>query len=77
VPLGRWPVQLYAGFDGGHVGGPSAFVDTDKTLRGQFIGLRGSFGRLSWDAFAGWASRGQRTLDTMRPATGFQLIYQY
>jgi hemolysin activation/secretion protein len=77
VPLGHWPVQLYVGFDGGHIGGPSAFVDTDKTLRGQFGGLRGSLGRLSWDAFAGWASRGQRTLDTMRPATGFQLIYQY
>jgi hemolysin activation/secretion protein len=77
VPLGHWPVQVYAGFDGGHIGGPSAIVDTDKTLRGQFVGLRGSLGRLSWDAFAGWASHGQRTLDTMRPATGFQLIYQY
>jgi hemolysin activation/secretion protein len=77
VPLGRLPVAAYAGIDLGHIGGPSAIPDTDKTLRGQFVGLRGNLGRLSWDAFAGWASHGQRTLETMRPATGFQLIYQF
>jgi hemolysin activation/secretion protein len=77
LPLGRLPAALYAGIDTGHIGGPSAIRDTDKTLRGEFIGLRGNLGAFSWDFFAGWASHGQRALDSIRPATGFQLIYQY
>ncbi|KAF1005599.1 MAG: Hemolysin transporter protein ShlB [Luteibacter sp.] len=77
VPLGQWPVAAYIGIDGGHVGGPSIRNLPDKTLRGEFVGLRGSLGPVSFDAFAGWADKGGRALHTMRPATGFQLVYQY
>lgn len=77
VPLGNLPIAAYAGIDGGHVGGPSIRTLPEKTLRGEFVGLRGSFGRFSFDAFAGWADKGGRALNTMRPATGFQLVYQY
>ena len=77
VPLGQWPLAAYIGIDGGHVGGPSIKNLTDKTLRGEFVGLRGSLGPVSFDAFAGWADKGGRALHTMRPATGFQFVYQY
>jgi hemolysin activation/secretion protein len=77
VPLGGWPVVAYAGIDGGHVGGPSIRALPEKSLRGEFVGLRGSLGPISFDAFAGWADKGGRALNTMRPATGFQLVYQY
>ncbi|UPG94223.1 ShlB/FhaC/HecB family hemolysin secretion/activation protein [Luteibacter aegosomatissinici] len=77
VPLGHWPVVAYTGIDGGHVGGPSIRALPEKSLRGEFIGLRGSLGPISFDAFAGWADKGGRALNTMRPATGFQLVYQY
>lgn len=77
VPLGALPVAAYVGVDGGHVGGPSIKAVPEKTLRGEFVGMRGNAGRFSFDLFAGWASKGGRALDTLRPATGFQLVYEY
>ncbi|KJV36621.1 ShlB/FhaC/HecB family hemolysin secretion/activation protein [Luteibacter yeojuensis] len=77
APLGAWPAAVYLGIDGGHVGGPGIKALPDKTLRGAFAGLRGSAGPVSFDLFAGWADKGGRALQTVRPATGFQLVYQY
>lgn len=78
APLGTWPAALYVGFDVGHISGPSKNVyGTEHTLRGGVVGLRGQLGRLGWDVFAGWALTGGRALETRRPATGFQLVYQY
>jgi hemolysin activation/secretion protein len=77
APLGAWPFAAYVGFDGGHVGGPSIKALPDKTLRGAFAGLRGGAGPFNVDFFAGWAQKGGRALQTVRPATGFQLVYQY
>jgi len=78
LPLGHWPAALYAGVDTGHIGGPSKNAyGAEHTLRGGVLGLRGQCGRLAWDAFAGWALTGGRALETRRPATGFQLVYQY
>jgi hemolysin activation/secretion protein len=77
LPVSRWPLAFYAGIDTGHVGGPSGRYLGKKSLSGGFAGLRGNIGRLNWDAFAGWSLRGGRQLDSMRPATGFSLIYQF
>ena len=78
APLGTWPAALYAGIDLGHVGGPSKNLEQPRhSLRGGVLGIRGNFGSLFWDAFAGWALQGGEMLNTRRPATGFQLIYQY
>ncbi|QWT19821.1 ShlB/FhaC/HecB family hemolysin secretion/activation protein [Bacillus sp. NP157] len=77
APLGSLPVAVYLGIDGGHVGGPSIKALPDKTLRGAFAGVRGGAGPLNVDFFAGWAGKGGRALQTVRPATGFQLVYQY
>lgn len=78
APLGRWPAEVYAGIDLGHVGGPSKdYYAAEHNLRGGVLGLRGQLGRLGWDVFAGWAWQGGRMLETCRPATGFQLVYQY
>ncbi|MBB3225560.1 hemolysin activation/secretion protein [Luteibacter sp. Sphag1AF] len=76
LPLGALPAAVYFGFDTGHIGGPSTPFDTPKSLSGSFVGVRASAGRFGLDAFAGWAWRGARALDSMRPATGFQLTYQ-
>lgn len=78
APLGALPAAFYAGIDMGHIGGPSKDIyGTEHTLRGGVVGLRGQLGRLGWDVFAGWALTGGRVLETRRPATGFQLVYQY
>lgn len=78
APLGAWPAAIYAGIDLGHVGGPSKNnYTTQHSLRGSALGMRGQLGRLGWDVFAGWAWGGARVLQTRRPATGFQLVYQY
>ncbi|WP_170207664.1 ShlB/FhaC/HecB family hemolysin secretion/activation protein [Luteibacter pinisoli] len=77
APLGALPAAAYIGIDGGHVGGPSIKALPDKTLRGAFVGVRGAAGPLNFDVFAGWAGKGGRALQTARPATGFQLVYQY
>ena len=78
APLGTLPAAFYAGIDVGHIGGPSKTIyGTEHTLRGGVVGLRGQLGHLGWDVFAGWALTGGRVLETRRPATGFQLVYQY
>ena len=78
APLGTWPAAVYAGIDLGRAGGPSENLEQPRhSLRGSVLGVRGNFGTLFWDVFAGWALQGGSMLDTRRPATGFQLIYQY
>ena len=76
APLGHWPASAYLGIDMGHIGGPSQQNNgTQRSLRGGVLGLRGNVWGLGWDVFAGWALEGGRALDTVRPATGFSLIY--
>lgn len=76
LPLSALSLAPYLGVDLGRVGGPSGRPGR-RWLAGGFVGLRGSWHGLSLDAFAGWALHRPDALATRRPATGFQLIYQY
>lgn len=78
VPLGSWPVALYAGIDAGRVSGPAAaYILDNTTLTGGFFGVRGSVRQVSWDAFFGKPWHGRSLLQNTRPAIGFQLVYAY
>jgi len=74
LPLGM--VAPYLGADLGRVAGPSTQAG-HRQLAGAVLGLRGSYGGLSWDLFAGRRIHAPRGFDTEQPTTGFQLIYQY
>lgn len=77
-PISGWPLMWYAGIDAGRVSGPgTAYIPGNTTLAGGFFGLRGSYKQLSWDVFIGKAMHGGELLPDARPASGFQLVYQY
>jgi hemolysin activation/secretion protein len=78
LPLGRWPLVVYAGIDAGRVSGPGTeYIPGNTALSGGFFGLRGTYRQLSWDAFVGKALHGHDRLPNTRPASGFQLVYSY
>jgi hemolysin activation/secretion protein len=76
LPIAGAGIAPYLGVDAGRVGGPST-QQGRRWLAGGFVGLRGSYRPFSWDAFAGWALHTPRALQSKRPATGVQLIYQF
>jgi hemolysin activation/secretion protein len=51
--LGGSGQSLYAGLDHGRIGGPSAELLPGRELTGAVLGLRGGYGPLQYDVFAG------------------------
>lgn len=81
IPLGSSGQNFYLGLDYGRVGGAGASYLAGKTLIGSAVGLRGATtyngATFGYDVFAGWALEKPTSLVTARPATGFQLFFQY
>ncbi|HUH89580.1 MAG TPA: ShlB/FhaC/HecB family hemolysin secretion/activation protein [Lysobacter sp.] len=69
--------ELYLGADYGHVGGPSTQWQLGNHLAGAVIGLRGGYGRGSWDLFVGAPIREPNGFATAYTATGFSLGWAY
>ncbi|MCY1226775.1 hemolysin secretion/activation protein ShlB/FhaC/HecB [compost metagenome] len=81
LPVGTTGQGLYAGLDYGRVFGPSAAGIVGTQLAGVVIGVRGSFGssfgRLSYDLFAGTPVYKPAAFQTASVTGGFQFAYQY
>ncbi|MDR3561706.1 MAG: ShlB/FhaC/HecB family hemolysin secretion/activation protein [Negativicutes bacterium] len=76
VPLSAKGLEIYAGLDGGQVGGPSAQTLLGRTLIGSVAGLRGSGKNLSYEFFIGWPLKKPAGFHTASPTFGFQSTYQ-
>ena len=77
LPLGENLPELYAGIDFGEVGGKSADLLVGRRLCGAVFGLRGSYGRLAYDVFAGVPIDKPAGFETARVATGFTLALSF
>ncbi|HMM47441.1 MAG TPA: ShlB/FhaC/HecB family hemolysin secretion/activation protein [Thiobacillaceae bacterium] len=71
--LGTSGQALYLGADYGQVGGPSSEFLTGNRLAGMVLGLRGSYGRFSYDVFAGRALTKPAGFKTADTTAGFNL----
>ncbi|AQR69207.1 hypothetical protein BZG29_13295 [Janthinobacterium sp. LM6] len=77
VPLGRSGQQAYAGLDHGEVSGPSAEWLIARRLTGGFVGLRGQWLGVQYDAFVGWPVHKPELFRTARHTAGFRLNASY
>ncbi len=77
IPIPNSPHSAYAGIDFGRVYGPSVQNLLGDKLAGAALGLRGTFQKLTYDVFVGWALYKPDGFRTETPAAGFNLTYQY
>jgi hemolysin activation/secretion protein len=76
LPLPVAQHEAFVGVDTGGVGGVATRFLPGKNLTGAVVGLRGGWGGLLYECFAGWALSKPDGFPTSRPALGFQLLYQ-
>jgi hemolysin activation/secretion protein len=69
--------QLYAGVDYGQIGGQSTQFSIGRRLAGAALGLRGSYQRLYWDAFAGTPVVKPDGFNASRLTVGFGLNWSF
>ncbi|KAB8053543.1 ShlB/FhaC/HecB family hemolysin secretion/activation protein, partial [Janthinobacterium sp. FT14W] len=77
VPLGSSGQEAYAGVDHGEVAGPSAAWLIARNLTGAFVGLRGQWLGVQYDAFVGWPVRKPELFRTASHTAGFSLNASY
>jgi len=75
--LGASGQQAYAGLDHGEVSGPSAEWLIARKLTGAFIGLRGQWLGVQYDAFVGWPVHKPELFRTASHTAGFSLNASY
>lgn len=73
----HWGLSPYLGVDAGRISGPSTEGLDGRSLIGGFVGMRGGWGGVNVDAFAGWSIHQPRGFQSEQPAFGFRLIYQF
>ena len=66
----------YLGVDAGKVSGPSAANLPGHSLVGAFVGVRGAFSGVSWDANLGWPLQAPNTFNK-GPVLSWQLRWSY
>lgn len=71
--MGQSGAELYVGADYGHVGGRSTAGLLGRNLAGAVVGVRGQWGKLSYDFFAGAPIRKPEGYRTARVTLGFNL----
>ncbi|WP_425251658.1 ShlB/FhaC/HecB family hemolysin secretion/activation protein [Janthinobacterium sp. NFX145] len=73
MPLGSSGQEAYAGLDHGEVAGPSAEWLIARRLTGGFVGVRGQWLGVQYDAFVGWPVRKPELFRTASHTAGFNL----
>lgn len=69
--------ELYLGLDHGEVGGQTADLLIGRRLTGAVIGLRGGYGKFSWDLFTGWPLAKPDGFQTAHNTTAFNLTLDF
>lgn len=75
--VGQTGVELYAGVDYGHVGGPSVEFQLGDHLAGGVIGVRGAYHGLNYDVFIGAPISKPQGFRTASTTAGFSLNYAF
>jgi len=70
-------IELYLGLDGGVVDGPTAELLAGQRLIGAALGLRGRFGALQYDLFAGVPVKKPTIFPVDDVVTGFNLNWTF
>ncbi len=77
VNLGHSGQELYLGLDYGDIDGPSSQFQLGKRLIGGVLGLRGSFKKLTYDAFIGRPFKSPEYFPAPPTVVGLSASYQY
>jgi hemolysin activation/secretion protein len=77
VNLGHSGQELYLGLDYGDIDGPSSQFQLGKRLIGGVLGLRGSFKKLTYDAFIGRPFKSPEYFPAPATVVGLSASYQY
>jgi hemolysin activation/secretion protein len=77
VALGQSRQELYVGLDYAAVGGPSSEYLAGQKLAGAVLGLRGSWGAMSYDVFIGQPLRKPENFITASTTAGVSLNYSF
>jgi hemolysin activation/secretion protein len=77
LALGESNQELYVGLDAGQVGGPSAQYLLGQRLAGAVVGLRGGFGKVSYEAFLGTPLVKPEGFRAAGVAGGFSVVFAF